>query len=95
MATAKKLPSGNYRVRVHIGNGKYKSFTAEKKADAEYAANLYLQTYKDKKSPSKITVGEAIDQYIESKSNILSPSTIRGYKVMRQNYLKSITAYRK
>ncbi len=90
MATAKKLPSGNYRVRVHIGNGKYKSFTAEKKADAEYAANLYLQTYKDKKSPSKITVGEAIDQYIESKSNILSPSTIRGYKVMRQNYLKSI-----
>lgn len=90
MATAKKLPSGNYRVRVHIGNGKYKSFTAEKKADAEYAANLYLQTYKDKRAPSKITVGEAIDQYIESKSNILSPSTIRGYTVMRNNYLKSI-----
>lgn len=90
MATAKKLPSGNYRVRVHIGNGKYKSFTAEKKADAEYAANLYLQTYKDKKSPTKISVGEAIDQYIESKSNILSPSTIRGYKAMRRVYLQSI-----
>ncbi len=90
MATAKKLPSGNYRVRVHIGNGKYKSFTAEKKADAEYAANLYLQTYKDKQAPTKITVGAAIDQYIESKSNILSPSTIRGYTVMRNNYLKRI-----
>lgn len=90
MATAKKLPSGHYRVRVHIGNGKYKSFTAERKADAEYAANLYLQTYKDKRSPSKMTVGDAIDQYIESKSNILSPSTIRGYTVMRNNYLKSI-----
>ncbi len=90
MATAKKLPSGNYRVRVHIGNGKYKSFTAEKKADAEYAANLYLQTYKDKHAPSKITVGEAIDQYIESKSNILSPSTIRGYKAMRKVYLQGI-----
>ncbi len=90
MATAKKLPSGNYRVRVHIGNGKYKSFTAEKKADAEYAANLYLQTYKDKQAPTKITVGEAVDQYIESKSNILSPSTIRGYKAMRRVYLQSI-----
>lgn len=90
MATAKKLPSGNYRVRVHIGNGKYKSFTAEKKADAEYAANLYLQTYKDKHAPTKITVGEAVDQYIESKSNILSPSTIRGYKAMRRVYLQSI-----
>lgn len=75
---------------MHIGNGKYKSFTAEKKADAEYAANLYLQTYKDKKSPTKISVGEAIDQYIESKSNILSPSTIRGYKAMRRVYLQSI-----
>lgn len=90
MATAKKLPSGNYRVRVHIGNGKYKSFTAEKKADAEYAANLYLQTYKDKKSPTKMTVGEAIDQYIDSKSNILSPSTIRGYRAIRRVYLQSI-----
>ena len=90
MATAKKLPSGNYRVRVHVGNGKYKSFTAERKADAEYAANLYLQTCKDKRSPTKITVGEAIDQYIESKNNILSPSTIRGYKAMRKVYLQSI-----
>ena len=90
MATAKKLPSGNYRVRVHIGNGKYKSFTAERKADAEYAANLYLQTYKDKRSPTKITVGEAIDQYIDSKSNILSPSTIREYRRMRSHYLKDI-----
>ena len=90
MATAKKLPSGNYRVRVHVGNGKYKSFTAERKADAEYAANLYLQTCKDKRSPTKITVGEAIDQYIESKSNILSPSTIREYRRMRKQYLKTI-----
>ena len=90
MATAKKLPSGNYRVRVHVGNGKYKSFTAERKADAEYAANLYLQTCKDKRSTTKITVGEAIDQYIESKSNILSPSTIREYRRMRKQYLKTI-----
>lgn len=90
MATAKKLPSGNYRVRVHVGKGRYKSFTAERKADAEYAANLYLKTCKDKRSPTKITVGEAIDQYIESKSNILSPSTIREYRRMRKQYLKTI-----
>ncbi len=32
MATAKKLPSGSYRVRVYDKNtGKYKSFTAETK----------------------------------------------------------------
>lgn len=32
MATAKRLPSGSYRVRVYDKNtGKYKSFTAETK----------------------------------------------------------------
>ncbi|MFR1475685.1 MAG: hypothetical protein ACLSB9_08035 [Hydrogeniiclostridium mannosilyticum] len=40
MAKAKKLPSGNWNVKVfsHIENGKrkYESFTAESKAEAEY-----------------------------------------------------------
>ena len=39
MATARKLPSGNYRCRVYLGkvNGKdaYKSFTAPTKKEAE------------------------------------------------------------
>lgn len=35
MATAKRLPSGSYRVRVYDKNtGKYKSFTAETKKAA-------------------------------------------------------------
>jgi hypothetical protein len=39
MATAKKLPSGNYRVRVYDkSTGKYKSFTAQTKREAERAA---------------------------------------------------------
>ena len=43
MATAKKLPSGNWRVQVFVGvdeNKKriYKSFTAPTKKQAEYAA---------------------------------------------------------
>ncbi len=46
MATAKKLPSGSYRVQLYIGkdaNGKrqYKSFTADTKKEAEYLAAKY------------------------------------------------------
>ena len=47
MATAKKLPSGNFRVRVLVGKDlqgkkKYKSFTAKTKKEAELMAAEYL-----------------------------------------------------
>ena len=43
MATAKKLPSGSYRVRVYDKiTDKYKSFTAPTKREAERLANEYL-----------------------------------------------------
>lgn len=88
MATARKLPSGNWRVRAYLGNGEYKSFTAESKKEAEYMAAEYLA--KNKKSPQDMTVYEAIDKYINSKSNILSPTTIANYRVILKNDLQSI-----
>ena len=43
MASAKKLPSGNWRVSLYIGldekgKRKYKSFTADTKKEAEFLA---------------------------------------------------------
>ena len=82
MPKAKKLPSGAWQTYVYShtegGKRKYMSFTAGTKAEAElkaaeYKANKKRQRYVD------ITVGEAIDRYIESKSGILSPSTLREY----------------
>ena len=37
-----------------------------------------------------MTVGEAVDGYIALKRNVLSPSTIYGYEVIRRNRLQSI-----
>ncbi|MBQ8823709.1 MAG: site-specific integrase [Ruminococcus sp.] len=93
MANAKKLPSGNWRVNLYIGkddNGKrkYKSFTAETKKEAEFLAATY--NLKRKEKPKDITVGDAIDGYIQSKENVLSPSTIGGYKNIRKNRLQGI-----
>lgn len=88
MATAKMLPSGNWRVNLFVGmeNGKrkYKSFTAQTKKEAEYHAALYNLTKKKVQSPEG-TVEEAIDSYISNKTNVLSPSTIRSYKSMQKN----------
>ena len=89
MATAKKMPSGNYRVLVFVGfeNGKrkYKSFTAPTKKAAEYAAAQWQLTHTAPTVLDKLTLGEAYDRYIESVSNTLSPSTLREYKSCRRN----------
>ncbi len=87
MVKVDRLPSGNYRARVHIGNGKYKSITGKDKKDVQLRAAQYEAECKaDTAEPvTRITLGEAIDRYIEIKTNVLSPSTIRGYKALRNN----------
>ena len=93
MTKPQKLPSGNWRVRAYVGtdaSGKktMKSFTAPTKKEAEYMAASFLAERKE--TPTEMTVGKAIDKYIESKSNILSPATIRSYKTMRKNNLQGL-----
>ena len=84
MATAKKLPSGNWRVLVYTGtsSGKrqYKSFTAPTKKQAEYDAALF--GVRHKRADSGLTVGEAIERYIDSKAAVLSPKTISEYRAI-------------
>lgn len=98
MATAKKLPSGSYRVNLYIGkdtNGKrkYKSFTAPTKKEAEYLAAQYNQMHIDV-NRSELLLSEAVERYIKSKENVLSPSTVRGYYVVLRNYLPELMRIR-
>lgn len=90
MAKAQKLPSGNYRVRVtDPETGDRKSFTAPSKHEAELAA-LEWQNGKRTKSTGRKTVGEAVKEYIESKENLLSPSSVRGYYIILNNAINDI-----
>ncbi len=83
MATAKRLPSGNYRCRVYShtdASGKriYESFTASTKAQAELMARKFAND-NDRRRSADLTVKEAVDKYIEANRNTLSASTLRGY----------------
>ena len=94
MASAKKLPSGSWRVNLYIGktpDGKrqYKSFTAETKREAEFQAAQYNIDRKEQLC-ADLTVDAAIARYIDSKENVLSPMTIRGYRLIRDKYLNTI-----
>lgn len=101
MATARQLPSGSWRVQLYIGKdpttGKrqYLSFTAPTKKEAELEALQYQLHYKEiSKDASAMTLREAVDKYIQSKSNILSPSTIRGYDIMARRRLQGLMPIR-
>ena len=85
MATAKKLPSGNYRCRVYDKRtGKTRSFTAPTKREAEFLANEWL-TGRKILPPAERTVRQCITDYIELKRNVLSPTTIKGYQSLLKN----------
>lgn len=86
MATAKKLPSGSWRVNQYIGKddeGKriYKSFTANTKKEAEYMAAEFMIEYNLKVNAltKQITVKEAMENMIALKMPTISPSTYRNY----------------
>lgn len=93
MATAKKTDSGKWRVQVaKMIDEKLikKSITANTKAEAEYLAEQWKGTVKEEANPINLTFDEAIDRYIENKSNILSPSTIRNYRTIQKNAIELI-----
>lgn len=84
MPTAKKLPSGTWRVRIYVGRNEgkdlYKSFTGSSKREAERRASSYLAI----KHHSELTFGDAADRYIDAKENVLSSNTIRTYRTIRR-----------
>lgn len=95
MATAKKLKSGSWRVLAYdytdsSGKRHYKSFTAATKRQAELEAARYCASDHKHSAKADITFGEAVDQYIDQRSAVLSPSTIREYKGTARRYFGSL-----
>lgn len=83
MAKAKKLPSGNYRCQIYMGrdpNGKriIESVTAPTKKEAEYLAAERKLAASGR--VEQMTLRTAYNRYIDSKSKVLSPSTIKNYR---------------
>ena len=106
MAKAKKLKSGSWRCLVYdytaaSGKRHYTAVTCDDpspkgKRMAELMAAEYVATERDKKllENKDMTLGEAWDMYIENRSSVLSPGTIREYKRSRKSDLKSLMPMR-
>ena len=85
---AKELPSGNWRVQIMV-DGKRVSVTAPTEDEAIYEAAALKTGRKEAKNVSP-TIGKCIDDYIASKKNILSPTTIDGYERCKKNNLAEL-----
>lgn len=86
----KKLPSGTYFNQFMV-KGERISISAP--SEAEYytkARAAKLGLIEIKKAAPKMTLGAAIDSYIESNSKTLSPSTIKAYKSYRDNRFQAV-----
>lgn len=86
MATARKR-GDKYRCLLYLGKGedgkrKHKSFTAPTKREAERLAAEYEANMK-----TECNVKNAAEDYINSKKNVISPSTLREYKCIVRNRL--------
>lgn len=86
----KQKENGKWLVQVQI-DGKRRSKEFETKEEALYWASGIKTGQKEAaRRPSSLTVEKAIEKYIETKSSILSPSTIRGYKGIKESRIEEI-----
>jgi len=82
----RKLPSGTWFVQTQI-NGHRKSFSAPTRAEVIRKATSYKLTALD--APSA-PLGAVLDHYIDAKRNVLSPTTIKSYEMIRREYFQRL-----
>ena len=87
--TAERLPSGRWRARIQVDGERY-SATEDTKKEAQDAVLRKVVLHSETQKRSGLTVGDAMDRYISERNGTLSPSTIKGYKVIRKNYLQDV-----
>lgn len=92
--TPVQLPSGSWRCQIMVDGQRIS--VVDKDPAVAHAKALALKTgiIQKRKSPQEITVGDAIDRYIESKDSVLSPATVAGYKRMREHSLQELMSVR-
>lgn len=90
---ARQLPSGAWFIQLRLG-GQSIPITAEREKDCIRQAQLIKAEYLAEKEPRRkrepVTLQEAVEKYITSRSNVLSPSTIRGYRTIQKSRFRSM-----
>ena len=87
---AEKLKNGLYCIRLRIGG---QSIAVKARTAAECrraAAEAKLKAQRSIPVDLHSTLSQLIDGFLVSRSNVLSPATIRGYRTIQRNRFKSV-----
>lgn len=94
---ATRLPSGSWYCRVRV-NGKDVSITRSTEAEAIAEAMAVKvgikETVCDVSALLKLTVSQAIDNYISARENVLSPSTVAFYRAIQRTRFRAVSTRR-
>ena len=86
----KQLPSGKWRIQVMVDNQRVgRTFDTPEEA-SYWASGIKTKLKEAEVAPKNLSVSAAVDRYIESKDAVLSPSTIAGYKKIKNNLMANI-----
>ena len=80
---AKKLMSGEYVIRLRL-NGETRIVRGKSLRKVQQDASLAKSQMLSGKRQIYKTVNQAIDEYIEKRTSVLSPATIRGYRTIQR-----------
>lgn len=82
--TPRKLPSGSWRCQVRVGGRRISVTEATPELAQARAMAIQGGLVEQEEKKKSMTLSQAIDEYIEAKSNALSPATIRGYDQVKR-----------
>lgn len=80
----RKLPSGSWNIRVQL-DGRTISITKPTAKECTREAMALKSGARQAMSGANKTLSQAIEDYIRDRENVLSPSTIAGYRVIQRN----------
>lgn len=90
MAQPKKLDNGKWVIQCCYVDQYGKKHRPRFYGKTKYECFEYEQRLRNLGYFDEMTVGEAIRRYIDNKSNVLSPSTVKGYENYLRNHYNTI-----
>lgn len=92
----RRLPSGSWFIQLRLGGESIPVTSTSKQTCIKEARAIKAEYLIGKRAappsepPQAPTLTEAIDAYLDARSNTLSPLTIRGYRIIQKNRFKSV-----
>ena len=90
--TPRQLPSGNWFIQLSVNGQRISVTEPTEKACIARALAVKQELLAPVDRSHKITLSAAIDQYIVERENILSPSTIKGYRTIQKHRFQQAMA---